>query len=38
MLGFAAGMNDLLDQRRDQARNPGDRCRPVACAPTTPRS
>jgi 4-hydroxybenzoate polyprenyltransferase len=23
MLGFAAGMNDLLDQRRDQARNPG---------------
>jgi 4-hydroxybenzoate polyprenyltransferase len=23
MLGFAAGMNDLLDQRRDQATNPG---------------
>jgi hypothetical protein len=23
MLGFAAGMNDLLDQRRDQAMNPG---------------
>ena len=23
MLGFAAGMNDLLDHRRDQAMNPG---------------